>query len=117
SDIFAGLTFPYGDTYASLIFGGWGGVVNGLSSIDGFDASENETQQLFSWNDNHWYPVQLRVTPDSIFAKVGSEIIVNLATAKKEIHLRADYLDTGFTFWVYNSSGEIRNVRIRKIER
>jgi len=42
-DIFAGLTFPYGNTFASLIFGGWGGMVNGLSSIDGYDASENRS--------------------------------------------------------------------------
>jgi hypothetical protein len=90
--------------------------VNGLSSIDGLDAMENETCQLFSWENNRWYPVQLRVTTDSIRATVGREIIVNLATAGKDIHLRADYLDTGFTFWTYLSTGEIRNIRIRKIE-
>ena len=115
TDIFAGFTFPYSETSASLVFGGWGGVVNGLSSIDGLDASENETCQRFSWPDNRWYPVQLRVTPDSICASVGVECIVNIATAGKDIHLRADYLDTGFTLWTYNTTGEIRNIRIRKI--
>ena len=116
SDIFAGFTFPYSDTSASIVFGGWGGIVNGLSCIDGFDASENETCQHFSWSNDQWYPVQLRVTPDSIRASVGSNIIVNIATAGKDIHLRADYLDTGFTLWTYNTTGEIRNIRIRKIE-
>ena len=116
SDIFAGFTFPYSETSASIVFGGWGGVVNGLSSINGYDASENETCQRFSWPNDQWYPVQLRVTPDSIRASVGLDIIVDIATAGKDIHLRADYLDTGFTLWTYNTTGEIRNIRIRAIE-
>jgi len=116
SDIFGALTFPYYDTYASLIFSGWSGVVNGLSSIDGYDASENETSQRFSLTDNRWYPVQLRVTSDSIRATVGLDMIVDIATTGKDIHLRADYLDTGFTLWTYLSTGEIRNLRIRTIE-
>ena len=115
NDIFAGLTFPYGDTFASLIFGGWGGIVNGLSSIDGYDASENETTLHFSLRNNHWYPVQLRVTTDSIRAVVGMEKIVDLATAGKDIHLRSENLDTGLTFWTYLSTGEIRNIRIKKL--
>jgi len=116
SDIFAGFTFIYDDTAASIVFGGWGGVVNGLSSINGYDASENETCQRFSWSNDRWYPVLLRVTPDSIRASVGLDIIVDIATAGKDIHLRADYLDTGFTLWTYNTTGEIRNIRIRTIE-
>ena len=116
SDIFAGLTFPYGDTAASLIFGGWGGIVNGLSSIGGFDASENETVQYFSYNNNQWYPVQLHVTPDSIRATVGKEKVIDLATAGKDIHLRDVILDTGLTLWNFNSAGEIRNIRIKKMQ-
>jgi len=43
SDFFCGMTFQYGDSPCSLILGGWGGGVVGLSSIDGHDASENPT--------------------------------------------------------------------------
>ena len=114
-DIFAALTFPYGDTYGSLIFSGWGGIVNGLSSINGDDASENETTQHFSFRNNQWYPVRLRVTTDSIRAYIGKDEIVRLATAGKIIHLRDDILDTGLTLWTYLSTGEIRNMRIKKI--
>ena len=116
NDIFAALTFPYKDTYGSLIFGGWGGIVNGLSSIGGFDASENETTQFFSLRNNQWYPVMLRVTNDSIRAIVASEEVIDIATAGKDIHLRSDILDTGFTLWTYRSSGEIRNLRFKKID-
>ena len=116
NDIFAALTFPYDDTYASLVFGGWNGNINGLSSIDGFDASENETTQIFSFRNNVWYPVRLRVTTDSIRASVGSMQVVDLATAGKDIHLRSDILNTGFTLWTYFSAGEVRNLRIKKLK-
>ena len=114
-DIFAALTFPYGETAASLIFGGWGGIVNGLSSIGGYDASENETTQHFGYRNDQWYPVKLRVTTDSIRAVVGHEQIVDIATAGKDIHLRSEILDTGLTFWTYDSAGEIRNIRIKAL--
>jgi len=115
-DIFAALSFPYEDTYASLIFGGWRGIVNGLSSIDGYDALENETTQFFSLRDNQWYPVELRVTKDRIEAFVGTYQIVDLETKGKSLHLRPGLLDTGFTLWTYLSTGEIRNVRLKKIQ-
>ena len=112
-DIFAGLSFLYGKTSASLIFGGWSGIVNGLSCIDGYDASENETTRLFSLADNQWYPVQLRVTSDSIRATVGNEQVIDIETTGKYIHLRGGLLNTGLTLWTYLSTGEIRNIRIK----
>ena len=115
-DIFAGLSFPYGDTFASLILGGWAGIVNGLSCINGYDASENETTRLFSLKDNEWYPVQLCVTTDSIRATVGSDQVVDMATAGKKIHLRGGLMNSGLTLWTYLSTGEIRNLRIKKLQ-
>ena len=45
NDFFAGITFPVGESFCSLILGGWGGTVVGLSSINRMDASENDTSQ------------------------------------------------------------------------
>jgi hypothetical protein len=115
NDIFAGLTFPYKDTYASLIISGWRGMINGISSIDGYDASGNQTTQIFSLNDNQWYAIQLYVTSDSIRAYVGANQIVDLATAGLNLHLRNENLATGLTLWSYLSTGEIRNLRIKKL--
>jgi hypothetical protein len=42
SDFFCGLTVPVGTNFCSLIVGGWGGSLVGISSLDGMDASENE---------------------------------------------------------------------------
>ncbi|HBY59677.1 MAG TPA: DUF1080 domain-containing protein, partial [Solibacterales bacterium] len=44
-DFFATVTFPVGESHCTLVTGGWGGDIVGLSSIDGWDASENETRQ------------------------------------------------------------------------
>src|ERR1022692_2201765 len=53
-DFFCGLTFPVGDSFVSLIVGGWGGTVVGISSIDGADASENETTQSITFEKGRW---------------------------------------------------------------
>ncbi len=54
-DFFAGITFPVADSYCSLILGGWGGTVVGLSSINGQDASENDTSQSVTFESGRWY--------------------------------------------------------------
>ena len=114
-DIFAALSFPYGDTFASLILGGWAGIVNGLSCIDGNDASDNETTNHFVLENNIWYPVELRVTTDSICANVGTEQVFALATAGKKLHLRPGSYTEKLTLWTYLTTGEIRNFRIKKL--
>ena len=55
SDFFCGLTFPYKDSHATLILGGWGGSLIGISSIDDFDASENETGDAYIFEEKEWY--------------------------------------------------------------
>ena len=115
NDIFAGLSFPYGDTYASLILGGWSGIVNGLSSIDNRDASENETTKHFTLDNQRWYKVELYVTTDSIKALVDSEKVFDVATTGKRIHLRPGSFADGLTFWSYLSTGEIRDVRVKEL--
>src|SRR5262245_32515395 len=38
TDFFCGLTVPVGDSFCSLIVGGWGGSLLGISSFEGMDA-------------------------------------------------------------------------------
>ena len=114
-DIFAGLSFPYKDTFASLIIGGWAGIVNGLSCINGYDASDNETTHHRALSNHIWYPVELRVTTDSISVDIGTEHVFDLATAGKHIHLRPGSYTENLTLWTYLSTGEIRNFRIKKL--
>ena len=115
NDIFGGMSFPYGDTFATLIVGGWGGATCGLSCIDGDDASSNETTKYIHFKDNQWYPIQLRVTTDSIRAVIDTVRVVDIATAGKRIHLRGGTLASSLTFSTYLTTGEIRNLRIKKL--
>jgi len=66
--LFLRLTFPVRDSFCSLIVGGWGGTLVGLSSLDGADASENETTQFVSFETGRWYRIRLRVTENKIEA-------------------------------------------------
>ena len=51
SDFFAVLLFLTSESHATLILGGWGGSLIGISSIDDFDASENETGDAFIFEE------------------------------------------------------------------
>ena len=115
NDIFGGLSFPYKDSFATLIVGGWGGIVCGLSSIDGRDASQNETTKFIHFKDKQWYPVYLRVTSDSISAVIDTVQVFNISTAGKHIHLRGGTLAPDLTLSTYLTTGEIRNLRIKKL--
>ena len=66
SDFFCGLTFPFKESHATLILGGWGGSLIGISSLDDFDASENETGDAYVFEDKKWYDVRLRVTEEKL---------------------------------------------------
>ena len=66
TDFFGLLTFPVGDAHASLVTGGWGGAVTGISSINSMDASENNTTVYLKFNKDHWYKFRLSVTPDNL---------------------------------------------------
>ncbi len=73
-DFFCGLTFPIGDVKkcATFICGGWGGSVTGISSIDDLDAANNATGSYQRYEDDKWYSIRLRVTPDA--AETGSTV-------------------------------------------
>lgn len=90
NDFFCALTFPAKEASCSLVLGGWGGGVIGLSSIDGFDASENETTNYMTFDKGTWYKVRLRVTDDRIQAWVDDDRIVDIETADKILSVRIE---------------------------
>ena len=58
SDFFCGMTFPVAENPCTLVLGGWGGSVCGLSNIGYYDASENETTTFRSFENGRWYHVR-----------------------------------------------------------
>lgn len=112
SDFFASLTFPYKENHATLILGGWGGALVGISSIDGFDASENETSTAHYFKNNHWYACHLRVTESHLIFSVDAKELINCDVSDRKITMRSGEIEmsTPLGFSSYDTTGVIRNV-------
>ncbi len=115
NDFFCGITFPVGDSYCSFIVGGWGGPVVGLSSIDGMDASENETRALKKFEHDIWYKIHLRVSNDSIKAWIDGEKFVDFNTRGRKISTRPEVdLSKPFGICSWNTTAALRNIQLKQ---
>ena len=90
SDFFAGVTFPVGSEFCSLICGGWGGGLVGLSSINGNDASENETTGFHKFKNKQWYSFRVRVDKQHLTAWIDDEEIFKVEREEKKFSTRAE---------------------------
>ncbi|MDR2849141.1 MAG: DUF1080 domain-containing protein [Verrucomicrobiota bacterium] len=63
SDFFAALTLPVETNCCTVIIGGWGGGLCGVSSVDYLDASENQWSEGLAFENERWYTLRVRVTP------------------------------------------------------
>jgi hypothetical protein len=115
-DFFAGVTFPVADSFCSLILGGWGGTVVGLSSINGVDASENETSQSVEFEQGRWYNIRIRVTPAKIEAWLDERQIINQDLKDNKISTRIEVDPSrplGVASWRTKSA--LRDIRLRRL--
>jgi hypothetical protein len=115
-DFFCGMTFPVGKTHCSLILGGWGGSITGLSCLDGYSADENETTGVIDFERNRWYKIRLRVTKEKIEAWVDKEKIVDVETKDRKIDLRWE-METmpPFGFATYYTTGGLRRIVVKRL--
>ena len=114
SDFFCGLTFPVADSHCSLILGGWGGGVVGLSCIDGEDAANNATTKVMSFTEGRWYAVRVKVTPDRISCFLDDEQIVDQPLADCRISVREEVVPSQpLGIATYATTAELRNIRWR----
>ncbi len=118
SDFFCGLTFPVADSSCSLILGGWGGGLVGLSSLDGQDASENETTRSMFFPNDHWYHILVRVTAAKIEAWLDDKRIIDASIAGRKVSLRPGsiYLSEPLGVATYATTGAAKNIQLRLIE-
>lgn len=115
-DFFCGLTFPVTTNPCTLIIGGWGGALTGLSSINGYDASENETTSTFEFQNDRWYKIRLKVTKPRIEAWIDDKQVVNMETEDRRFSVRWEVepsIPLGIATWRTGSA--IRNIRIRRV--
>ena len=117
SDFFCGLTVPVHDSFCSLIVGGWGGSLVGISSLDGMDASENETSRYINFEAGRWYRIRLRVTDRRIEAWIDNEKIINVDTAERRISLRPGDIELSKPFGLaaWQTTGALREIKMRRV--
>ena len=116
-DFFVGLTFPVKESPCTLILGGWGGGVCGLSSIDGYDASENETTTYRAFKNGKWHKVRLRVTEKKIEVWLDGEKLIDQDVEGRKLSIRSEVaLSKPFGFASWQTTAALRNIRIREID-
>lgn len=116
TDFFCGMTFPVRDSYCSLIVGGWGGPVVGLSSIDGMDASDNETNTLMRFERNRWYAIRLRVAGDLIQSWIDGKRVVGIDTKDCDVSIRPEVsLSRPFGIAAWMTTAALRNITLRRL--
>ncbi len=115
-DFFCGMTFPVEKSHCSLILGGWGGSLTGLSCLDGFDASENESTNSMAFKDGKWYKVRLQVTAEKIQVWVDDEQIVDVKHAGRKVSLRWE-MDPmpPLGFATYATKGGLKNIVMKRL--
>ena len=115
-DFFAAATFPVGKSYITLVNGGWGGGVTGLSSLDGMDASENETTKSFRYENKTWYRFRVRVTEKMIRCLIDDKEIIAVSHRDRRVGTRIEVRRNqplGFAAW--ESEGALRHIEIRPL--
>lgn len=116
NDFFCGITFPVNDDFCSLIIGGWGGAVVGLSVIDGEDASENETKILKRFDKDVWYKIKLHVDNEKIVAWIDGEKMIDFLVAEHQLSIRPEVeLSKPFGICTWMTTGELRNIWLKKL--
>jgi len=117
SDFFCGLTFPFKESHATLVLGGWGGSLIGISSLDDFDASENETGDAYVFEDKKWYDVRLRVTEEKLQVWLNDKMVIDTDVEGRKVSMRFGEIEMSVPFGIctYATTGVIRDVKIRKL--
>jgi hypothetical protein len=119
SDFFCGLTFPVSSKEECLTFivGGWGGGTVGVSSIDGMDASENETTTYGNFKEGQWYAIRLVVEKGKLSAFIDGKQVVDVTTEGRKLGLRPGVIEycapMGIAAW--QTEAKVRNIRWRSL--
>lgn len=115
-DFFAGVTFPVADSFCSLILGGWGGSVIGLSSVNSEDASQNSTSQSMDFESGRWYNVRIKVTTEKIDVWLDDRQIISQDVKGNRITIRIEMEPSrplGIATW--KTKAALRDIRLRRL--
>ncbi len=120
TDFFCAVTFPVRslDECVTFVVGGWGGGTVGISSIDGKDASENETTTYGRFETDVWYAIRLVRKGERIQAWIDDKIVVDLDITGKALALRPGPIEdcAPFGLATWQTTGLIRDLRWRRVD-
>jgi hypothetical protein len=116
SDFFCTTTFSVGKSFCSLVVGGWGGTVVGISSINFADASGNETSKSREFKKDQWYRIRIRVSKDRIEAWIDKDKMIDLVIGDRKLNTRIE-CDACKPFGIatYFTTGAVRDIRVRTL--
>jgi hypothetical protein len=116
SDFFCALNLPIGEQSASVVLGGWGGALCGLSCIDGEDASMNATRSFRGFERGRSYRLRVRVDAQQVQAWVDDELLFVHAREGVEFSLRTEVLPAGrLALSCFQTSTRIDGLRWRPL--
>jgi len=116
TDFFCGLTFPVDDEFCTLILGGWGGSITGLSSIDGVDASENFTRSFRRYDIGTDYTIRLRVDRQQVQAWLQDGLLLEVDLDDHVLSTRPEVeLSKPLGISCYNTAAIVSSMRIRQL--
>lgn len=117
NDFFIGLTFPVGEAHATLVLGGWGGATTGISSIDGLDASENDTTKFLGYEKDKWFRIRMKVTPARLETWINDDKVVDQDIKDRRISMRFGEIESSVPLGIatYQTTTVVRRVQIKPV--
>ncbi len=117
TDFFCAVTFPARgvEECVTLIVGGWGGSLVGISSIDGKDASENDAQKIHAFEADIWYQVRLVRDGEKLMVWIDGEKLIDIDTTGKILSLRQGGIEecAPFGLATWQTTARIKDIRWR----
>lgn len=114
NDFFAALTFPVGDQCLTLVLGGWGGSLCGLSSLDGLDAARNPTRTSRAFANGRDVHVRLLVTANAVRAEIDGAPLLTADLRGRRLSVRPEVeLSRPLGLISFASEGSIARLRWR----
>ena len=116
NDFFCGLNLPIGSDSATVVLGGWGGALCGLSCIDGMDASMNLTRSFRNFDRGRSYRLRVRVDDRQVFAEVDGLELFRYLRGEGVLSLRTEVQPVGpFGVTCFQTTSRIESMRWRPI--
>lgn len=118
-DFFGAVTFPVRSlkTCATLVNGGWGGGLVGISNIDEQSANENATRSEHRFVNGQWYRFRLEVHDEEIKGWLDGRLVINASIKARTISLRAGDIEQCAPFGVatYGTTGKVRGLVVEAL--